>query len=143
MDFTKKKQSFMLAVRLKFCALLILLLGGCGDRATEPQPLDERVLARWGHMIERDFESAWVFYTPGFRQTNPQGAFARDMAQRPVRWTSVEWQGAACGEDVCDVTVRVGFRAVGAPAGMGSIDVARDMRERWVWIDGQWWYSAL
>ena len=128
--------------RLAIAALLIPLLVACGDRSPELQPLDERVLARWNHMIGRDFQAAWEFHTPGFRQTSPQQAFANEMAQRPVRWTSVEWRGAECGEDVCEVTVRVGFRAVGAPSGLSSVEVTRDIRETWLWIDGQWWYSA-
>ena len=130
----------MLATRLTLTVLLLLLLVACGAEPSE-QSLDERVLARWGHMVERDFQAAWVFYTPGFRQTNPQQAFANEMAQRPVRWTGVEWMGAECAADVCEVTVRVGFRAVGAPSGMSSVEVVRDLRERWLLIDGQWWYS--
>ncbi|MGY6555346.1 MAG: hypothetical protein ACXIUM_12595, partial [Wenzhouxiangella sp.] len=126
---------------LATCLLLALavLLTGCGMSPAPEEPLEDRVLARWNHMIERDFEAAWELYSPGFRAAMTQRDFARDMERRPVRWLAVEWVGAECEEDVCDVTVNVTTRAVGAPGVLATLQVPRDLNERWLRIDGQWW----
>ena len=122
----------------------LLMLAACGGAEPEPeQPLDERVLARWGHMIERDFEAAWAYHSPGFRQTTPVEDFVRDMTRRPLRWHDVELLTIDCtGEDVCEVRLEITFQAVGAPSGMGRMRIPNRSTERWVRIDGQWWYSA-
>lgn len=122
--------------------LLVFGLTACGGPAEPEQTLEERVMARWQHMIERDFEAAWAYYTPGFRQTTPQLDFARDMGRRPVRWTAARVVGKECEEEICQVDVEVEYRAVGAPSGQSQMRLTRTIEDQWVFLDGQWWYSA-
>lgn len=139
----KELKNKTLIFRALFLASVIVVLTGCTGPGSEPeQPLDERVLARWSHMIERDFEAAWDYYSPGFRQTNPREDFARDMERRPVRWHEAEVVELSCDEDRCDVTVRITYQAAGAPAGMGRMRIPRELEEQWIRLDGQWWYSS-
>lgn len=133
-------RNFVLATSLLVASAV--LLTGCGVAPAPEEPLEDRVLARWNHMIERDFDAAWELYTPGFRAATPQRDFSRDMQRRPVRWTAVAWVRAECEEDVCDVTVNVTSRAVGTPGVLATLEVPRDLQERWLRIDGQWWFSA-
>ncbi len=123
-----------------------LLLSACGP-ASEPeappgQVSEERVVARWQSMIERDFESVWEYHSPGFRQQTPRADFVREMQRRPFRWIEVEFLGLDCQAEVCEVELRVVYQAVGAPAGMGRMRVPRLVRERWVHLEGSWWYSS-
>lgn len=139
----KELKNKELIFRALFLAGMIVVMTGCKDPASEPeQPLDERVLARWSHMIERDFEAAWDYYSPGFRQTNPREDWSRDMERRPLRWHEAELVDLSCGEDQCDVSVRITYQAVGAPAGMGRMRLSRELQEQWIRLDGQWWYSS-
>lgn len=120
-----------------------LLLSACGGAPSEAeQPLEERILARWQHMIDRDFGQAWDFYSPGFRQANPRDDFARDMLRRPIRWLEVDLHSVECDEDVCDVVISLVYQPVAAPAGLRSIRVPTRAEERWIKIDGQWWFVA-
>lgn len=121
---------------------LALALSACGGPAEPEQTLEERVMARWQHMIERDFEAAWEYYAPGFRETTPVEAFVRDMERRPIRWREVEVLSSECEEERCDVEVRVVYQAVGAPSGLGSMQVPRRLSERWIAVDQGWWYSG-
>jgi len=121
----------------------VLALTACGGSVPEPEhTLEERVLARWDYRIQRDFESAWEYYSPGFRQTNPREEFVRDSARRPVRWHSVELEWIECeNEKLCQVRVEVVFQALGAPSGMSRMRVPQRLTETWIRIDGEWWFS--
>lgn len=125
------------------CILLAVLLGGCADTVSEPEEsVEERIESRWAHLIERDFESAWGFYTPGFREANSHDMFATDMLQRPIRWTSAELIGVECEELACDALVRVTYRVAGLRHGMDRLEVPTTVEERWVFLDGNWWYLS-
>jgi hypothetical protein len=128
---------------LQLSALLLAgILVACGGSAEPQQTLEERVLARWQHLIDRDFESAWAYYTPGFRQTTPVEVFVGDMQRRRFRWHEAEIKGVECdGEAVCQVEVRVVFQAVGAPSGMGNVRLPHEATERWLLLEGEWWLS--
>ncbi|MEE4637853.1 MAG: hypothetical protein V2J42_03865 [Wenzhouxiangella sp.] len=123
-------------------ASAVVLLGACTPPSEPTETLEERVMARWQLMVEREFEAAWDYYTPGFRQTTSRELFAADMERRPVHWTAAELVGTDCGEDVCQVKVRVEYRVVGAPRGHGRMRLNRTIEDQWVFLDGQWWYSA-
>ncbi len=129
---------------LTFLVLLVVLaLTACGGAAEPEQPVEERVLARWQHLIDRDFEAAWEYYAPGYRETSGQAAFTAQMARRPVRWQDVELLSLECSEDACDVNVRVRYRATGRVVSRGRVPaIDRTLQERWIRIDGQWWYAS-
>ena len=127
-----------LAIPALFVA--VILLAACGAPPEPEQSLEERVIARWTLMIERDFEQAWEYYSPGFRQTTPAQDFARDMGRRPVRWEGVEWQGKDCDEDVCQVTVDIAYRPIGAPGEQSRMRLSRPIQERWIRVEETWWF---
>lgn len=119
-----------------------LALAACGSPAPEPQTLEERVQARWQHIIERDFEAAWEYYAPGYRETNPRSAFVDDMAGRPVIYKNASVQGADCEGDRCQVRVRVTYQVVDGPRGVRDMRVPSTINERWISLNEQWWFSG-
>ena len=119
--------------------LLVVLLVGCRSEGPT-ETLEERAQARWDLVLARDFEAAWEYLTPGYRQTTNRFDYARDMAGRPLRLLSAEVVGTECEEDLCKINVLVGYRAVGAPAGMGQMRLSREIEETWIWLDGAWWF---
>ena len=124
-------------------AALVIFIVGCGGSASEEEiPLEDRVLARWHHLMERDFAGAWEFHAPGFRQVNSRDEFVRDMSGRPVRWLEADLESVSCDGDVCDVMVRVTYQVPGAPLGMSSMRVPTTIRERWIRVNGSWWLAA-
>ncbi|NEZ04583.1 nuclear transport factor 2 family protein [Wenzhouxiangella sp. XN201] len=123
-------------------ALVISLLAGC-QPAEEPQSVEERAQARWDLMVERDFESAWEYYSPGFRETGEQDDFAEDMQNRPVRWRDARVLVASCEEeDICIVEAEVTYQPVGGPSEVSGMKMTRILKERWIRLDGQWWYTT-
>ena len=118
------------------------MLAACGDPASEPpQSLEERVEARWHYIIERDFDAAWAFYSPGFRDTNPRPEFIDDMARLRVNYTDAVFQGAHCEGDRCDVRVGVTYQLIGGRRGLGDMQVPSTVEERWIFLGGQWWFT--
>ncbi|MFU8832498.1 MAG: hypothetical protein ACNA7J_10115 [Wenzhouxiangella sp.] len=121
--------------------LLIGLLAGC---ATTPpvaeQSVEERAQARWNHLVTRDFDEAWTYYSPGFRETTSVRAFDRDMHRRTIRWLEAQVRSATCEGDRCNVSVAVTYQALAAPAGQGRMRVTRNLDETWIRLDDQWWF---
>ena len=128
---------------LPFMSGFALILAGCGDPPPTPEEIvEERVMERWERLLDRDFELAWEYYTPGFRQTNPRFDFGRDMAARPVRWLAAELESVECEGDRCDVGVMVTYRAPGAPGPLSEIEMDRVVDEVWIRVDDDWWFSG-
>lgn len=119
--------------------IMALALVAC-QPATQEETVESRAAARWELVLARDFEAAWEYMTPGFRQTTNRFDYARDMAGRPLRWLSAEVSGKECEEDLCKIKILVGYQAIGAPAGMGQMRLSREIEETWIRLDGAWWF---
>ena len=116
-------------------------LSGCQSSEQSPgQSLEERIVARWNHFVERDFAAAWDYYSPGFRQTTPRDEFASDMERRPLRWRGVELIDVSCEGDLCTAKLAITYQALGAPSGLGRLEVTSQQEERWIRIEGDWWF---
>ena len=120
-------------------ALLVVVVAGCSPQGPS-ESVEDRAQARWDLLLERDFEGAWAYMTPGFRETTNQYDYARDMAGRPIRWLSATVSGKNCEEDICNISILVEYRAVGAPSGMGQMRLSRTISETWIRLDGAWWF---
>jgi len=47
---------------------MIALLAACSDPRPAAEVVEERAQARWEAMVARDFQTAWEYYTPGYRE---------------------------------------------------------------------------
>jgi hypothetical protein len=122
--------------------LVLLALAGCGGPPpASQQPIEDRILARWQHMIDRDFDSAWEFYTPGFRQLNPRETFSVEMSARPVRWHAAELLDVECEQDRCIASLRVTVQPTAGPATLRHLHIPSETEETWLLLDGVWWFS--
>jgi len=133
-------------IRTIFAATLLaalLALSACGGEPASPeQPVEERIMARWALILERDFEAEWDFHTPGFRQTTPRFDYARDMSRRPVRWLDAELRSVDCDGDRCEARVRVTYRPLGAPGPISRMEMDRTIEEVWIRVADNWWFAG-
>lgn len=120
-------------------ALLVLVMMGSGCAPEPEETAAMRADARWKLVLARDYETAWDYLSPGFRETTQRFDYARDRSSRPFRFLSAEVISEECEEDICKIKVLVSYRAIAAPAGMGKMNLSRELEETWIRVDGTWW----
>ena len=132
--------------------LLVLLLGlsvGCSQELqwddAQRSALEQRVRLRWQALEERDFDKAWEYASPNYRDKFPKHLYAKKFSYAVV-WelTGVEILNYDSDAAVASVVARVMSKPTkqtsSASVRLGSIPT--NLRERWIFADGQWWFSA-
>ena len=129
--------------------LLLVLLAGCINTGelTETQrfELDQRVRERWQALEQRDFKKAWEYSSPNYRAIFSKQLYAKKFSYA-VEWelTGVEIVNYDSVAAVASVVVRVMSKPTkqtsSASLAIGAIPTTRS--ERWIFSEGQWWFSA-
>lgn len=102
---------------------------------------EERAVAKWTLLINRDFDGAWEFLTPGARSATGREDYIASMMGRPVNWLGVRFIEKRCEtEDSCLVSLEVPFQ-VGLSRGAGMVTAPSFISERWLRLDGAWFYA--
>ena len=121
-----------------------LFFAGCASQATAPEStrdsVEVRAQARWDALLAGDFETAYSYYSPGYRSTTSVVDYAVGIKLRRVRWTSAEYLEQDCSENTCTVRFRVGYSVNSPVPGVDKFDGSNFQTEKWVKTDGQWWY---
>ncbi len=112
--------------------------------ATAPENTENSIAVRaqdrWDALLAGDYETAYAFYSPGYRSTRSVVDFAIGIRSRRVRWTSAEYMEHSCLENSCTVLFNVGFTVNKPVPGMKKFDGSNTVEEKWVKTEGQWWY---
>ena len=145
-------EEFQYKCRWLAVILLVTSLGlsaGCatGPRWDEQQrdALQQRVRERWQALVVRDFEKAWEYCSPNYRATFSKQLYAKKFSYA-VKWelTGVEIVNYDGDAAVASVVVRVMSEPTkqtsSASVALGAIPTT--LRERWIFAEGQWWFSA-
>lgn len=138
--------SFLLAAALTACAT-----SGTGPGASTTNagpggvPVDaspeERSIARWTLLIDGKFGDAWEFFTPGVRSAESREDFAAKITGRAPGWVGVRFIEKTCdSEDSCRVSNEV-VSTIFAGRGVGLVPVPSFTVERWLRLDGVWYYA--
>ncbi len=102
--------------------------------------LKQRVIERWGLLIAHRGDQAFDYISPGYQKTHDRVKYGNEMASRPVRWYRAAFDHSECAEETsCEVTVLVDFK-VKISAGMAVAESFAYIKERWISIDGVWYY---
>lgn len=138
-------------------ALLLALLASCfiaspgraavpeGLTADQVAALEQRVRARWSALSARDYGKAWEFSTPVYRSIFPKNLYVLQFSYTVEReLTGVEVVNYDAPAAVASVAVRVMSKPVKltstASQAIGAVPVT--VHEKWMFIDGEWWFSA-
>tara|TARA_R110002110_G_scaffold415765_2_gene655193 strand:- start:46084 stop:46497 length:414 start_codon:yes stop_codon:yes gene_type:complete len=135
--------------------MLALFSSGCaqgevsapkGETLTAEQSaaLQKRVEQRWQSIIARDFDTTWEFSTPTFRRTFPKQLYTHKFSY------GVEWELTGVEVVNYDASAAVASVAVGVMSGPAKQTASASLfgavpstiREKWLHMDGEWWYSA-
>ncbi len=116
-----------------------------GLSAEQVAALEQRAKERWQALSTRDYARAWEFSTPNYRSVFPKELYALQFSYAVDReLTGVEVLDYDAAAAVASVTARVMSKPLKqtseASVAMGALPVT--YREKWILIDGQWWYSS-
>jgi hypothetical protein len=121
--------------------LAALFLSACASTTPKPDnTIVKRAQDRWAALLADDFETAYSYYSPGYRSTTSVIDFAFKIRARRVRWTSAEYKEHSCAENSCTLVFKVGFTVNKPVPGLDKYDGSDTTEEKWVKTDGQWWY---
>lgn len=124
---------------MSFCVAACLVgLQGCAGSGLGATPEDivrERAKSRWDALIAGQWEKAYNFSTPAYRNAVDLFGFRLRAGSPPGRLTGAEIVGVKCEESSCDATVRLSF----FPLKSGFPELTAEHSERWVFSDGGWW----
>ena len=113
---------------------LTSLLAGCGEPKTAEQIVAERAQARWDALLAGDFETAYSFATPSYRDLVDAIRFQQGLGGH-ASWLGAKVREVTCREDVCEAMVRLKYRSPLPP----RMEFETDDIERWLSEDGEWW----
>ena len=110
------------------------------ESASDKDIVVERAEARWAAMLAMDLETAYTYYSPGFRSTASVVDFMFQQRSRRVKWESAEYLSHNCSGSSCKVKFKTGFKVQKAIPGMDTYHGSDDVEETWVKTQGEWWY---
>jgi hypothetical protein len=126
-----------------FSIFALLLLGGCAAQPQKPASAEEavkvRATAQQQARLENNFELAYKFTSPGYREAHPYKFFLGRMGT-VVRRRGFEVKSVSCEGEVCSVIVDLQYSYAGLAAGAKKDTVMqRELTEKWILVDGEWW----
>ena len=121
--------------------LALLALTGCmtAVKDQDSSVIQARAIQRWDFLIEHHAEKAWDYLSPGYRETKPREAYAKEMNARGVNWTKVSFNSQKCDADVCTVHLAVDY-TINMGAGIGKVASMGPITETWIKVKGQWYF---
>jgi hypothetical protein len=123
--------------------LVLLTLAACAATAPKTDPVVERAQARWNAVIAGDLETAYSYFSPGYRSTTSLIDYGVTIRTRPVKWTSAAYKDHTCEESRCTVRFDIGFRVQKPVPGVNVYDGSEVVEDTWVRTEGQWWYLPV
>ena len=132
---------------------LMVALSGCQKAPVESdeltaeqiQALEIRVEERWQARIAHDWGKAWEYSSPAYREVFPKHLYVKKFSYT-ADWelTGLEVTNYDPLAAVASVVVRVMSKPTkqtsAAAKALGPMP--RELHERWILIDGEWWFSA-
>ena len=122
--------------------LAALWLAGCaavgGEQAAPEKVVLERAQARWNAMLERDWNAAYPYLIPAYREVVPLKRYGNQFTG-PVQWESAKVTSAVCEEKRCTVKVEISFRTM-LPGHMDRV-ASTFLEEVWVLEQDGHWYK--
>ena len=122
-----------------------LLLAGCASDGTGPDAppdgkvAEKRAIERWEFLIKHEAEKAYDYLSPGFRATKNREEYAKEMNNRPIRWTRVLPYRATCDKpDVCVIDLQIDYTT--KMPGVGTdVNSVGFVKETWLRTRGKWY----
>ena len=117
-----------------------LLMSACATTPQAVNNVEERAQARWDAVISGDYDSAYSYYSPGYRSSTSRVDFEIALRLRRIGIESAEVEESSCEANACTVQTRVGYLVVSPVPGIDEWKSKRLFEERWVRTQDEWWF---
>ena len=98
-----------------------------------------RAISRWEMLIDKRYEDAYAFLSPGYREVRPIDDYVKVMRGRPVQWTRVHHKASKCEPDSCIVDIEVHAQLEMPVMRVGTVDTLAVLNENWILSEGEWY----
>ena len=124
---------------------LLSMLAACATTTTGQPPTEDdivvqRAKARWEALLSGDYETAYTYYSPGYRSTMSVVDFTIGQRLRRVAWTSAEYKEHNCEASVCKVKFNAGYKVNNPVPGVDVFEDVTVVENTWIKSDGAWWF---
>lgn len=132
-------------LRTASLAAFALFLGACASKggiSESPEKyLTKRAEARWTAMISGQWEQAYAYFTPGYREASSLEGYRQSMLGRRVSWTGARVKKVECSDaERCLVGVEVDYSLIGGMPGVANVSSQHYSEETWLRLGGEWYY---
>jgi len=132
------------SLRSLLVLLSLLLLAACASTGTaKKNPVEEIAQQRWDALLAVDFDTAYKFYSPGYRSANSRVDFEISQRTRKVGILSAKVISSECSGDACTVSTMVQYQVGSAVPGVSRWESNSQLEERWVRTEGKWWFVPV
>jgi hypothetical protein len=123
-------------------------LAGCATGPAKPgkpakdesaDVIQQKSVERWDFLIAHQADKAYDYLSPGYRSTKTREAYAKEMNDRPIRWTKANYNNQQCDGDTCKVSLIVNY-SVKMPGMSRNTNAFSPLTETWIKADGRWYY---
>ncbi len=131
-------------------ALAAFLLVGCATQSPKDEKswyeaqrpfLKDRAEARWKARIEEDVKAEYAYLSPAYRSVvsvqQYKGRIGRDADWRMARVRDIGYDSPTVASVIVEVTYRIMV-----PGNAEMVESVHFATEKWLYIDGGWWYTA-
>ena len=148
-----KKNSMLRNVYVALLVSVSLFLTARGQQEEQSKELTDqqrealeiRVEERWQARIAHDWAQAWEYTSPAYRKVFPKQLYVKKFSYT-ANWelTGLEVINYDPSAAVASVVVRVMSmptkQTSAAARALGPMP--RELREKWILVDGEWWFGA-
>lgn len=109
------------------------------ETKTDTEILQQRARARWESLIRQDWQSAYSFEPPAYRETYNLAHF-KSRYGTSVSWKTIKIKAVELKTEYDIATVRLDLGYQFLMPGAGVTKSTKPLVERWIKKNQQWWY---
>ncbi len=119
--------------------VLVTLLSACAETVDD---IDAKAVARWQALIDNDYEKAYQYIAPSYRQLEDLATYRMRIqtAQLNIQWNNAEFIDKKCSDDACTVNLSINYTYKFSRRAFGEASAATPIEESWIKDGGTWYY---
>lgn len=118
------------------------LLSACVDK--EKGKLNNRAIDFWKFKIEKRFDKAYEFLSPGWRSGESKESYVLRMGQSKIKWTDVKVAKKTCSQkDLCQLLLEITYLYKFKGAVSEKMEITTQVSENWLLKDNNWYHVPI